>query len=94
MQEFPGRDSGGVASAEDQHRRLWLQRSEHRVRDTEPDRQDRDRGAEDRARAVEIEGGDATETLHAEEGSAYRVPGEERSACRAGEDGIASGTYE
>lgn len=93
MQELPGRDSRGVAGAQDQYRRLRLQ-GPKRVRDTESDQQDRDCGAQDRDRADETEGGDAAETPGAEEGSVYRVPGEERGARHAGEERIAGGTRE
>jgi len=98
MQELPGRHAGfpgGFAVAADHHRCLRLRGSEHGIRDIEPDRrwQVRD-DAQDRDRTREIEGGRATKAARAEEGSARRMPPDERDTCRAGGARSATGTRE
>jgi len=98
MQELSGRHAGllgGLAIAADHHRRLRLRGSDRGIRDIEPDRrwQVRDH-AQDRDRTREIEGGRATKAARAEEGSARRMPADERDSCRAGGAGSATGARE
>lgn len=85
MQELSGWISGGVASAEDHHRRLRLQEPGDGFRDTESDRQACD--AQDRDRTIEIESGSATVAPGAEDRGAVHVPGEKGDVIRMpGED--------
>lgn len=89
MQELPGRYSG-VAGAEDQHRRLRLQRAAgHRVRDTESDLAQA-RGAQDRDRTQAIEDrGNAAEIPRGKEGSDFPIEKNRRSdfhgSCEEGD---------